>query len=189
MHHRIERLSRQLVRPGEAVDFYTDTVRLPDGREEKWDFVHHKAGGGACVVPVLDDGRIVLVRQYRPAIDTVLLELPAGKRDTLADGSREPSAVTARRELEEETGLRCSDKDFRYLMSVLAAPAYLDEQTDIFIAEHAAFTGKMRLDEEEEIEVLPLEVSWLRQEIFAGRIRDAKTCAGILGYLACRTSE
>ena len=79
----LKRLNRRTVFNGRAIDFCKDTMRLPDGRIEEWDFIHHKKGGGACVVPVLPDGRILLIRQMRPAIDRETLELPAGARDPI----------------------------------------------------------------------------------------------------------
>ena len=64
MDYKLKRLNRELASPGKALEFYRDTMELPDGRTEKWDFVHHKKGGGACVVPVLPDG-VLLMRTIR----------------------------------------------------------------------------------------------------------------------------
>ena len=101
MEYKLKRVGRELVMPGKVIDFYRDTMELPDGRIEKWDYIDHKRGG-ACIVPVLPDGRILMIHQYRPAIDRETLELPAGARDSL----QEDTAVTAARELEEENGYR-----------------------------------------------------------------------------------
>ena len=78
MDYKLRRLDRTLASPGKVLEFYRDRVQLPDGQQENWDFVHHKRGGGACVVPVLPDGRILLIHQYRPAVDRETTELPAG---------------------------------------------------------------------------------------------------------------
>ena len=76
-----ERLSRELAYEGAIIDVYRDRVQMPDGRVAEWDFIGHK--GAAAVVPVLEDGRILMVRQYRNAIDRYTLEIPAGGRNTL----------------------------------------------------------------------------------------------------------
>ena len=103
MDYKLRRLDRTLASPGKVLEFYRDRVQLPDGQQENWDFVHHKRGGGACVVPVLPDGRILLIHQYRPAVDRETTELPAGAFDM-----DDPDfSITASRELEEETGYRC----------------------------------------------------------------------------------
>ena len=92
------RVGRELIRKGAIIDYYQDTIKLPDGREEKWDFIDHK--GAAAVVPVKEDGKILMVRQYRNALERYTLEIPAGG----LSGADEPTAVAAARELEEETG-------------------------------------------------------------------------------------
>ena len=61
MDYKLRRLDRTLASPGKVLEFYRDRVQLPDGQQENWDFVHHKRGGGACVVPVLPDGRILTI--------------------------------------------------------------------------------------------------------------------------------
>ena len=68
MEYKIKRLRREKVFGGSALEFMQDLMELPDGKRETWDFVHHRRGGGACVVPVLDDGRILMIRQFRPAV-------------------------------------------------------------------------------------------------------------------------
>ena len=152
MKYELKRLGRKLACPGKALDFYSDTMELPGGKIENWDFVCHKRGGGACVVPVLPDGRILMIHQYRPAQDRETTELPAGAFD-----AEDPDfAITASRELEEETGYRCGR--ISRLVSLDTAVA-------------------------EEIGVEAIPVEELKRRIFAGEIRDAKTVAGILAYL------
>ena len=94
MEYKLKRLGRELAAPGKALEFYRDDMQLPDGKVEKWDFVHHKKGGGACVVPILPDGRILLIHQYRPAVNRETTELPAGAfdaEDPDFDSSVDPS--------------------------------------------------------------------------------------------------
>jgi ADP-ribose pyrophosphatase len=138
--------------------------------------VRHKKGGGACTVPVLPDGRILMIRKYRPAIDREALELPAGARDA----SGEDPAVTAARELEEETGYRPGK--MTRLASILTAIAWCNERTDIYLAQDLEKAGEQQLDEAEEIEICAIPLKELCERIFAGEIQDAKTVAGIMAY-------
>ena len=176
MDYRLKREDRQTVSSGKVLEFMRDTMRLPDGKIEYWDFVHHKKGGGACVVPVLPDGRILMIRQLRPAVDTETLELPAGARDPEdADAS-----VTAKRELLEETGYSCGK--MKKLLSIDTAVAWCDECTDIYLAEDLVPKSGQKLDEAEEISYEIWTLADLLQKINLGEIRDAKTAAGILAY-------
>lgn len=183
MEYKLRRLDRQLDSDGKVLSFYRDTMELPDGKIEQWDYVHHKRGGGACVVPVLNDGRILMVHQYRPALDRESIELPAGAFD--AD---DPDfAVTASRELEEETGYRCGR--IRRLVSLDTAVAWCNEIVEVCLAQDLEKVSGQKLDEAEEIRVEAIAVEELERMIFAGEIRDAKTVAGILAYLVVRAKE
>lgn len=175
MEYKLKRVGRELVMPGKVIDFYRDTMELPDGRIEKWDYIDHKRGG-ACIVPVLPDGRILMIHQYRPAIDRETLELPAGARDSI----QEDTAVTAARELEEETGYR-SDK-ITPLLKLKSAVAYCSEFTDVYLAEDLIPIGGQHLDEAEEIRIEAFDLDTLLEKIYSGQIQDAKTAAGILAY-------
>ena len=158
MEYKLKRLGREMAAPGKALEFYRDDMQLPDGRIEKWDFVHHKRGGGACVVPVLPE--------------------PAGAFD-----AEDPDfAITASRELEEETGYRCGK--IRPLIRLDTAIAWCDEKVEVYLAEDLVKSGDQSLDEAEEISMEALTAEEARRKIFAGEIRDAKTVAGILAYLA-----
>ena len=171
-------LSRRTVLHTVHVSVYENRVQLPDGQQENWDFVHHKRGGGACVVPVLPDGRILLIHQYRPAVDRETTELPAGAFDM-----DDPDfSITASRELEEETGYRCGK--IRRLVRLDTAIAWCDEKVEVYLAEDLTKSGSQNLDEAEEIGLEAIPVEELKRRIFAGEIRDAKTVAGILAYLA-----
>lgn len=176
MEH-VERVGRKKVYEGAVIDVYQDTMRLPDGSEEKWDFVDHRMGA-AAVVAVQENGKLVMVRQYRPALDRYTLELPAGKRDSLT----EDTLVTAKRELSEETGYESDD--WSKLLSIRTTVAFCDEHIDVYLAEGCAKTSAQHLDPEEDIEIAEYDTDFLKEKIYSGEIEDSKTIAGILAYLA-----
>ena len=180
MKTKIRRLDRKLAYAGTILDMYTDTMQVADGHTAQWDMLHYKPVGGACIVAPLADGRIVLTRQYRPAVERITLELPAGQRDRLPDGSLEDASETARRELLEETGYTCESA--RPLLSLQSAVAYCDETTYVFLAEGVLDTGQQHLDASEDIEVVLMQPAVLQEMIYAGQIRDVKTLTGLLAY-------
>lgn len=175
MAGKLKRVDRKLVYKGSVLDIYQDTMEMPDGAAEKWDFVSHRRGG-AAIVPVLPDGRILMIRQYRPSIERTTLEIPAGARDS-AD---EPTVATAKRELREETGY--ASRDLRLLLKLKTAVAYCNEFTDVFLAENIEKVGKQKLDEAEEIRLEAFPLKDLLVKIYAGTLQDSKTVAGILAY-------
>lgn len=169
------RLDRQLKYEGNILKIYEDTV-LANGHRAKWDFIHHD--GAAAVLPVADDGRILMVRQYRNALDRYTLEIPAGKLDDPA----EPKSECAFRELEEETGYRVDSKEqLEYLMSLTTTVAFCDEAIDIFVAHHL-IPSHQHLDEDEVINVVPCTLEELEEMIYTGQITDGKTIAAIMAY-------
>ena len=146
------------------------------GHEAKWDFIHHD--GAAAVLPVAADGKILMVRQYRNALNRFTLEIPAGK----LDDPGEPKVLCAFRELEEETGFRVESMDkLEYLMSLTTTVAFCDEAIDIFVA-HNLIPSHQNLDEDEVINVEPCELSDLEEMIYTGKITDGKTIAAIMAY-------
>ena len=178
----LKRIERKTVYEGKVLDFCKDRMILPDGKEENWDFVHHHKGGGAAVVPVLPDGRILMIRQMRPAVDRETLEIPAGARDPGEDPS-----VTEARELSEETGFMAGR--LSHLCSIDTAVAWCDEKTEIYLAEELMRAGSQMLDEAEEILVEAYTARELFMRIRKGEIRDAKTVAGICAYMTLKSIE
>lgn len=174
MVQKLKRIRRTLQREGAIVNMYTDEIEMPDGRHAQWDFIEHKKGA-AAVVAVLPDGRLVMVRQYRNALDRVTLEIPAGARDSVT----EDTAVCARRELEEETGYRCEKME--KLLSLKSTVAFCNEFIDVYLATGLT-PGEQKLDEDEYIEIVPCELSVLCEKIYCGEIQDAKTVAAIMAY-------
>ncbi|MBO5302490.1 MAG: NUDIX hydrolase [Lachnospiraceae bacterium] len=174
MIQKLERIDRVLVHKGAIVNTYTDHIRMPDGKIAKWDYIEH-VKGAAAVVAVLPDGKIVMVRQYRNALDRETLEIPAGARDSV----EEDTAVCAKRELEEETGYTCGK--IEKLLSLKSTVAFCNELIDVYLATELT-AGEQHLDEEEDIEIVPCELSELCNKIYAGEIQDGKTVAAILAY-------
>ena len=127
------------------------------------------------MVPVRSDGKILMVRQYRNALDRATLEIPAGK----VDSPDEPKIECARRELEEETGYRC--ETLEYLISVNTTVALCDELIEIYVATDLTAIGQ-HLDEDEFVDVEACELEDLCRMIYAGEMRDSKTVAAILAY-------
>lgn len=173
MADKVERIKRELSYEGKLVKFYTDTVRLSNGNVAQWDYIQHI--GAAAVVPVLDDGRLMMVRQYRNALDRFTIEVPAGGLDYVG----EPMVECAARELEEETGYLAGEMEF--LISLKTTVAFCNEQIDIFVARNLTKT-KQKLDEDESIDIQAYTVEELCELIFKGEIQDSKTLSAILAY-------
>ena len=171
----VERLNRELKYQGTILKIYEDTVRV-NGHEAKWDFIHHD--GAAAVVAVNKEGKLLMVRQYRNALDRYTLEIPAGKLDYPG----EPKIECAYRELEEETGFRT--EKLEYLLSINTTIAFCDEYIDVFLARDL-IPSSQHLDPDEEITVEEWELKDLLELIYSGKITDGKTAASILAY-ACK---
>lgn len=168
----VVRLDRQLKYQGAILKIYEDTV-LANGHEAHWDFIHHD--GAAVVLPVTAEGKILMVRQYRNALDRYTLEIPAGK----LDDPQEPKIECAYRELEEETGFKTENME--YLISVNTTVAFCDEAIDIFVARNL-IPSRQHLDEDEVIDVEAWDLKDLEERIYKGEITDGKTIAAIMAY-------
>ena len=169
-----KRIKRELVAKGAIIDYYQDTMQIPNGNIAKWDLIDHK--GAAAAVSVREDGKLLMVRQYRNALERETLEIPAGGLNSRT----EPTDEAARRELEEETGYVCGSLEL--LTSIFTTVAFCNEKIDIYVARNLR-PGKQRLDEDEFINVEAYTVEELKQMIFQCR-KQAKTICGILTYAA-----
>ena len=176
MIDEMKRLKRELMYKGAILDIYKDTMQFANGTTEEWDFVSHRKGA-AAVLPVLPDGRVILVRQYRNALERETLELPAGCRDSLDEDTK----LTAARELEEETGYRAGSVE--WLITVRTTVAFCNEKIDIYLGRDVV-SGKQHLDEDEYINVEAYTVDELCEKIFSGEIEDSKTIAAVMAYKA-----
>ena len=169
----IKRRKRELVYQGAVLNVYRDQVELPNGNVAEWDYIHHD--GAAAVVPVTEDGKILMVRQYRNALDRATLEIPAGK----LDDPKEEGIVCAKRELEEETGFR--SEQLEWLITLRTTVAFCNERIEIFVAKNLIPT-EQHLDEDEFVEVEAYTMEELKEKIFAGEIEDGKTISALMAY-------
>ena len=169
----VKRIKRDLAYRGAVLHVYDDTMLTPDGKTVHYDFIHHN--GAAAVVPVREDGKILMVRQFRNAIDRETIEIPAGKLDTID----EPGIVCASRELEEETGYR--SENLEKLITIRTTVALCNEKIEIFTARNL-IPSKQHLDADEYIDVEAYTVEELKEKILNQEIEDSKTIAAILAY-------
>jgi ADP-ribose pyrophosphatase len=165
-------LSHQEVYSGKIVKLHVDTIRQASGRTTIREVVLHP--GGVAAIPVLKDGRLLLIRQFRYPIGKFILEIPAGKLD-----SGQPPLETVAREIEEETG---------YVAGVLThectfytTPGISDESIHLFLARDLTLKAQ-RLEEGEHITVEAYSLDECLEKIRAGEINDGKTILGILWY-------
>ena len=154
---------------GVVINLNVDTVTLPNGLTVDLEVVRHP--GAAAVVPLKEDGRVILIRQFRHAAGGFIYEIPAGK---LHPG--EDPTVCAARELEEEVGYRVGKLEL--LSSIFTAPGFTDEVIHIYKATELT-VGRQQLDRDEVLEVIEMPLSEAMSMIETGTIRDAKSIVGL----------
>jgi ADP-ribose pyrophosphatase len=154
---------------GKVVTLNIDSVQLPNGETVDLETIRHP--GAAAVVPLKDDGTVVLIRQFRHAAGGFIYEIPAGK---LHPG--EDPLNCASRELEEEVGYRASS--FELLSSIFTAPGFADEVIHVYKATGLT-KGRQQLDRDEVLEVVEMPLFEAVAKIGDGTIRDAKTIIGL----------
>lgn len=173
MDQLLERkIASKAVYEGVIINVRRDTVILPNGKEAMREVVEHP--GAVAIVPVRDDGRVILVRQYRHAAGEILLEIPAGKLD-----KGEHPDDCARRELEEETGYAAAN--LRKLAAVFTTPGFSNEVIHIYLATGLTATAQ-HTDEDEFLSVVTFSREQLCQMLDKGELTDAKTALGL--YMA-----
>ena len=168
---REDRISGERVYGGRILDLEVDRVRLPNGAETTREVVRH--AGAAVVLPKHDDGRVVLVRQYRYPTAEILLELPAGKLDP-----GETPAECAVRELSEEIGWRAGR--IHELGSFFTTPGFTDEMLHAYVATELEPALEVVADPDEAIEIVTMTVDEALAACRDGQIRDGKTIAVFL---------
>jgi ADP-ribose pyrophosphatase len=158
-------VERETVFEGKFLKVRRDLARLPDGSIASREFVVHP--GAAAMVPIGDDERILVERQYRYAMGAMYVEIPAGKID-----AGEHSLQTARRELREETGYEAAK--WAFLTRVHPAIGFTDEVMDIYLAKDLVLRERA-MDVDEFLEIEWVTLGWLMDELRAGRLPDVKT--------------
>ena len=166
-----KKISRSEIFDGKVLRVVKDTVMLPNGELSEREFCLHV--GAVCVIPVLNDGRVIMERQYRYAHGRVFYEIPAGKLDYPG----EDPLSAAMRELREETGAVAGKMTF--LGELDTSPALLNEKIYMYMAEELSFVDR-ELDEDEFLDVEYARLSDLVDMVMSGNIKDAKTQIAVL---------
>ena len=169
-HLREVPIARSELLKGHFLQVVRDTVRLPSGKQATREFVRHP--GAVMVIGLLEDGQVILERQYRHPMGAVMIEFPAGKFD-----AGEGSLKCAQRELLEETGY--SATEWAYAGQLAPTIAYSDERLDIWFARGLTL-GERRLDEGEFLDVFTASPEALQAWCRQGDVIDAKTLVGAL---------
>lgn len=168
MNYKI--LKSQILYKGKVFDHQVDEIEYESGNKGIREIAVHP--GGAVVVPVKDDGKIILVKQFRYPLQKTLIELPAGKLD-----KDEDPLFCATRELEEETGYKTSE--IKKLGQIYTAPGYCTEVLHIYYAKGLKPGNHNREEGEQGMEILELSLNEIEKMINQGEITDAKTIVGI----------
>ena len=155
---------------GRLIDLYLDQVELPNGETTTREWIDHP--GAVCLIPILPDGKICLIRQFRYGPGEEFIEIPAGKLD-----AGEAPLDCAYRELEEETGYRTNKLTF--LTNIHPAIGFSNEKMWMYLAEELELSKK-KLDEDEFLELLPTPLNKALEWVFSGKITDVKTIIGIM---------
>lgn len=170
---KYRKLGEELAYQGGIIKVYRDRLQLPNENEVVYDLIRHS--GGAAVLPITEDGKLVVVRQYRNSVDKEVLEIPAG----LLEPTDESGEVCARRELQEETGYMAGSMEF--VAQVYGAIGVCDEKTEIYLAENLT-PCERHPDPEEFIDICYLELEEALRMIRNREIVDAKTVIAIQYY-------
>ena len=156
---------------GVILHLFKDTVELPNGNSATREVIRHV--GAVGVIPVTDDGKVLVERQFRYPLDSVITEIPAGKLDSFT----EDRLSAAKRELEEETGYTA--KEWMPLGDYYPTPAYCDERITLYLARGLEL-GQRHLDEDEFLNFEFVPLADLVADVMSGRITDGKTQVAVL---------
>ncbi|WP_103105325.1 NUDIX domain-containing protein [Brevibacillus reuszeri] len=165
-------IASQSIYDGRIIKVKVDEVLLPNGNTAKREIVNHQ--GAVAVLPLTDDGKMVVVRQFRKPLECTIVEIPAGKLEI----GEEP-LTCAKRELEEETGYVA--KNYSLLSSFYTSPGFADELLYVYVATELT-KGESRPDEDEFVDVLELTLEEAHELHRAGEIRDAKTVVALFAW-------
>lgn len=164
-------ISSEKIYDGRILHVTKDTVSLPNGDISTRELIRHV--GACCVVPLMEDGRVIVERQFRYPLDMVITEIPAGKLDS----KEEDRLEAAKRELLEETGITADE--WINLGDIHPAAAYTDEKLTMYLAKKLHF-GDQNLDEDEFLNIEAVPLAELVDQVMEGEITDSKTIAALL---------
>ena len=164
-----DKISSTQIFSGKLIDLYLDNVRLPNGKQSTREWLDHP--GAVCLVPILNNGDILLIRQFRYGPREEFIEIPAGKLD-----KNEEPLKCGLRELEEETGYKSNKLTF--LTNIHPAIGFSNEKMWMYLAEELELSEK-KLDDDEFLELLPTPLNVALEWVFSGKITDVKTIIGI----------
>lgn len=161
-------LKSEKIYQGKILSLRIDTIEMPNKKYSKREIIEHKP---AVVIIAIKGTNLLMVRQYRKAVEKTLLEVPAGLVEV-----QETPVQAATRELEEETGYLCENP--KYIMEFYTSPGYSDEKIDLFLAEDLVKT-EQHLDDGEFLEVEEIEIEELRKKVLYGEVQNASSIIAI----------
>jgi len=164
------KISSKIIFQGRLLDVRKDEVVLPNGKTSTREWINHP--GAVCFIPILPDGKIALISQYRYPVQSEMIELPAGKLN-----KEEKPEACALRELEEEIGYRANK--LTYLTHIHPAIGFANEKMWLYLAEELEKTDT-KLDDDEFLELIPTLLNDALEMVWSGRITDVKTIIGLL---------
>ena len=168
----VEKTEKQTyIYKGRIINLRCDDITLPDGKEAKREVIEHP--GGVCVLPITENDEIIFVRQFRYPYSEIILEIPAGKRDSKDEDTLE----CGKRELREETGAVA--EKYTFLGELYPSPGYVGEIIYMYMAENLAF-GDTDPDEDEFVETVKIPFDKALEMVMNGEIKDSKTQVMIL---------
>ena len=174
-------ISSEEIFDGQVVHLYKDDIALPNGKPATREVIRHV--GAVAIVPMTEDGKVIIERQFRYPLNRVITEIPAGKLDSKS----EDRLSAAKRELEEETGYLADE--WIELGDYIPAAAYCDEVITMYLAK-GLHMGTRNLDEDEFLNIETVSLEELVGDIMQGKIADGKTLAAILKtYLYLQNKE
>ncbi|MEC2070679.1 NUDIX hydrolase [Alkalihalophilus marmarensis] len=170
MNHLYEKtIKSNSIYSGKIIDLQVDEVELPNGKTSKREIIKHP--GAVAILPITTEGKLILVRQFRKALEKTIIEIPAGKLD-----EGEEPADCAKRELAEETGYVTDNLDF--LLSFYTSPGFADELIYMYVATGLT-AGEVNRDEDEFLDVIEATLEEAEEMVRDERIHDAKTAYAI----------
>ncbi|MCY7796446.1 ADP-ribose pyrophosphatase [Bacillus spizizenii] len=164
-------ISKEQIFSGKVIDLYVEDVELPNGKTSKREIVKHP--GAVAILAVTEEGKIIMVKQFRKPLERAIVEIPAGKLEK----GEEPE-YTALRELEEETGYTA--KKLTKITALYTSPGFADEIVHVFLAEELSVLEEKRaLDEDEFVEVMEVTLEDALKLVESREVYDAKTAYAI----------